>query len=78
VTAAFQAVPRHLFLPDEPPTAVHRLRAHILAWDQAGRPDSDNLHIQVDSIANNHHPVGSSLIVKKKWHQFAVQWQGTP
>ncbi len=59
-------------------TAVHRLRAHILAWDQAGRPDSDNLYIQVDSIANNHHPVGSSLIVKKKWHQFAVQWQGTP
>lgn len=56
-------------------TAVQRLRAHILAWDQAGRPGVDRLHIQVDPISKNHHPLESGLILQKKWHQFRLQWQ---
>jgi len=74
-TKSFSLFVRGFGLED---TAVHRLRAHILAWEQAGRPAPDNLYIQVDPISNNHHPVRSSLIVKKKWHQFTLQWQGIP
>ena len=56
-------------------TAVQRLYQHILQWDQAERPQTTSLKITAVPIANIHFQSDkNSFLIKKKWHQFIVQW----
>ena len=56
-------------------TAVQRLHQHILQWDQAERPQTISMKITAVPISNNHFQSDkNSFLIKKKWHQFIVQW----
>jgi len=52
-----------------------RCRAHLVAWEAAGRPTFETMRIRVYPIGAEPSPP-SSLTMAKRWHVLAIDWEG--
>jgi hypothetical protein len=58
-------------------TVAHKLRAYLYAWDAAGRPGTDNLHIIATGRDTAPPPLPAhkqAFFVVKNWHQYQLIW----
>lgn len=53
---------------------AQRLIARIQAWDTAGRPSSDGLHIRAYRKDCDYVPSESDIVVEKRWTQLVLDW----
>ena len=60
------------FGPDK--TIAHRLVAQVQAWDAAGRPDIEGLHIRAYPTGA-YTPAPGERILAKQWHDFVLDWR---
>jgi hypothetical protein len=60
------------FGPDE--SLAQRLIALIQAWDGAGRPSSDRLHIRAYRKDRDYVPSEGEIVVEKRWTQLVLDW----
>lgn len=60
------------FGPDE--TLASRLIEHIAAWNAAGRPTEENLHINAYPPDSAYKPSPGETILQKQWTQLVISW----
>lgn len=53
---------------------AQRLIARIQAWDAAGRPSSDGLHIRAYRRDCDYVPSEGEIVVEKRWTQLVLDW----
>lgn len=51
-------------------TAVAQLLAHLHNWDEAGRPHSENMQVEVYP---RNVPISEGIAIPRRWHTFVVQ-----
>ncbi len=58
--------------PDD--SLAQRLVAQVAAWDAAGRPATERLHIRAYPQESKHTPSASDLVIQKRWTQLVLNW----
>jgi hypothetical protein len=53
---------------------AQRLIARVQAWDAAGRPSSDGLHIRAYRKDCDYVPSGGEIVIEKRWTQLVLDW----
>jgi protein-L-isoaspartate(D-aspartate) O-methyltransferase len=53
---------------------AERLRAHVQAWDAAGRPGSEGLRIRAMPIDRAYTPAANEHVVEKRWTRLVLDW----
>ena len=61
------------FGPDE--RVAQRLRAHLTAWDAAGRPGLDSLRLRAYPRNSAYKPAAYETAVQKTWTRLVFTWQ---
>lgn len=54
--------------------AAQRLLELVRDWAQMGRPGTDGLRIRAYPVEADCQPGAGTLLVRKRWHQFAFDW----
>ena len=61
------------FGPDE--SLASRLIELVSAWDAAGHPTEEHLHIKAYPRAAAYTPATNEMVIQKQWTQLAVSWE---
>lgn len=61
------------FGPDE--SLASRLIELVSAWDAAGHPTEEHLHIKAYPRAAAYTPAANEMVIQKQWTQLAVSWE---
>ncbi|MGH2521414.1 MAG: hypothetical protein ACRDH2_02820, partial [Anaerolineales bacterium] len=54
---------------------VQRLKDHLVAWDAAGRPTTDKLHIRAYPAEAEYTPNPGESVIRKHWTHFVLDWR---
>lgn len=52
-----------------------RLIEQIAAWDAAGRPSNEGLHIQAYPLDTEYQPSNNETVIPKRWTRLVLNWQ---
>lgn len=55
-------------------SAAQRLIGLIQAWEAAGRPSMEGMHIQVYPKDSEYFPSKGELVIEKQWTKLVVAW----
>jgi protein-L-isoaspartate(D-aspartate) O-methyltransferase len=53
---------------------AQRLRAQVIAWDAAGRPDGERIQIAVYPLDQEYAPSAGEVVLPKRWTQLVIKW----
>lgn len=57
---------------------AQRLITHIRAWDAAGRPSSDEMHVRAYPKDSEYASAEGEFVIDKQWTKLVIEWPGTP
>jgi protein-L-isoaspartate(D-aspartate) O-methyltransferase len=53
---------------------AERLRARLVAWDAAGRPNDRGLRVRACPVASRVEPLGPGAVLQRRWSRLVVDW----